>query len=308
VALLVFLPNLVWQFQHDFATLEDLRNVARTGKNVVLGPVDFLLAQALVMHPALVPLWLLGLVFLLRSRLRPLGVAFLVFFGSMFAFKAKHYYLAPIYPMLFAAGAVALERLLERGRNTAGRLWPRAAVLAVVALAGAVLAPLVLPLLPPERYLAYQAAVGFEPPRTEVGHRAKLPQHLADRYGWEELVAEVARVHRALPPEERAQAAIVTGNYGEAGAVNLFGPRYGLPRAITGHQNHWFWGPRDWNGRVAIVLQYSREDVEESCASVEEAGRHFHPWGMEEENGPIHVCRGLRMPVAELWPRLKHWN
>jgi 4-amino-4-deoxy-L-arabinose transferase-like glycosyltransferase len=107
-ALAVFSPNLIWQAVHGFPTLEDLRNVARTGKNVVLGPMAFIGQQALITHPALVPLWLAGLVWLFRGqrgRYRALGWMYAVFFVLMFALKAKNYYLAPIYPVLMAAGA-----------------------------------------------------------------------------------------------------------------------------------------------------------------------------------------------------------
>jgi hypothetical protein len=178
----------------------------------------------------------------------------------------------------------------------------------MVVVAGAITAPLVLPLLSPENYVAYGRALGIEPPKTEVAHAGPLPQMFGDQFGWPELVAEVARIYDALPPQERARAAIYTGNYGEAGAINLFGPRYGLPTAITGHQTYFFWGPRGATGEVVIVLQGTRERLEQRCVSVEEAGRHFHPWGMAEENRPIHVCRGLKTPLPELWPRLKHWN
>jgi hypothetical protein len=310
-ALLVFSPNLLWQVRHDFATLEDLRNVARTGKNVVLGPLAFVAQQVLITHPFLTPLWLAGLVWLIRGargRYRALGWAFSVFFVLMYFLKAKNYYLAPFYPVLMAAGGVACERALDGWSLTRERLWPRLAVAAMVVVAGAITAPLVLPLLSPENYVAYGRALGIEPPKTEVAHAGPLPQMFGDQFGWPELVAEVARIYDALPPQERARAAIYTGNYGEAGAINLFGPRYGLPTAITGHQTYFFWGPRGATGEVVIVLQGTRERLEQRCVSVEEAGRHFHPWGMAEENRPIHVCRGLKTPLPELWPRLKHWN
>lgn len=311
VAALVVSPNLVWQVRHDFATLEDLRNVARTGKNVVLGPIAFMGQQLLVTHPVLLPLWLAGLVRLFRAeagRYRALAWTFVVLFVLMFALKAKHYYLAPIYPTVLAAGGVALEAASARWAFTRDRLWPRLAASVLVLAAGAVTAPLVLPLLSPERYRAYERALGIGQSKTEVGHEGPLPQMFGDQFGWPELVAEVARVYHALPPDERAKAAIFTGNYGEAGAINLFGPAYGLPTAVSGHQTYFFWGPRGATGEVVIVLQGSRERLQQRCASVEEAGRHFHPWGMAEENRPIHVCRGLKTPLPELWPRLKHWN
>lgn len=310
-ALLVFSPNLLWQVRHDFATLEDLRNVARSGKNVVLGPVAFVAQQVLMTHPVLVPLWAGGLVWLFRGergRYRSLAWTCVVFFGLLFALKGKNYYLAPIYPLLVAAGGVACERALESWRPMRGRLWPRAAVVGLVLAGGAVVAPLMLPLLSPERYLAYERVLGISRPKTEVAHEGPLPQMFGDQFGWPELTADVARIYQALPPRDRERAAIFAGNYGEAGAVNLFGPRLGLPPAISAHQTHFFWGPRGATGEVLIVLQGSRERLEERCTSVEEAGRHFHPWGMAEENGPIYVCRGLKTPVPELWPRLKHWN
>ena len=108
----------------------------------------------------------------------------------------------------------------------------------------------VLPLLSPERYGAYQSALGIGQPKTEVAHAGPLPQMFGDQFGWPELVSEVARIYHALPPEDRARAAIYTGNYGEAGAVNLFGPSYGLPAAISGHQTHFFWGPRGATGEL----------------------------------------------------------
>jgi hypothetical protein len=311
LAVLVFAPNLVWQVRHDFATLEDLRNVSRTGKNVVLGPLPFVLQQLLIAHPVLAPVWIAGIVRLFRAergRYRVLGWTYVAFFLLMFAFKAKNYYLAPIYPMLLAAGGVAAESGLSRWRWSQGRRWPRTATASLVLAAGALIAPLSLALLSPERYLAYEAALGIARSKTEVKHEGPLPQHLSDQFGWPELVAEVARIYHALPPEERAKAAILTGNYGEAGAVNHFGPRYGLPTAISGHQTHFFWGPRGATGEVVIVVQGTRSRLEERCRSVEEAGRHFHPWGMAEENRPIFICRGLKTPLAELWPRLKHWN
>jgi len=311
IALLIFAPNMAWQIAHGFPTLEDLQNVAREGKNVVLGPLKFFGQQIILLHPVLFPLWLAGLLWLFAGaagRHRVFGWTYLIFAGILFAMKGKNYYLAPSYPMLFAAGGTWLDAGLARWRLTAGRTWPRAAIIALVLAAGAAIAPLTLPILPPERYVAYEKAIGFEPPKTEVAHRGPLPQLFGDQFGWEELVAEVARIYDALPAEERPRTAIFANNYGEAGAINLFGPRLGLPTAISGHQTHFFWGPRGYTGEIVIVLQGDRDDLEEKFQSVELAGEHHHPWGMEEENREIYLCRGLKTPLAELWPQVKHWN
>lgn len=311
VALLLFLPNLTWQAANGFPTLEDLANVRELGKNVALSPVHFIGQQILVMHPLVFPVWLLGLVSLLGGslrRFRVLGWTYLVLAAVMIALEAKAYYLAPVYPMLLAAGGVTVESWLERWTLTRGRAWPRAAILAGLAVAGAVLAPLFLPVLPPARFLKYQEALGFSPAKTEVDHIGPLPQHFGDQFGWPELVEEVAEIYWSLPPEERERTGIFASNYGEAGALNHFGSALGLPRPICAHQNHWLWGPPDFDGDILIWLQWDREELEQICGSVEQVGEHHHPWGMAEENRPIFLCRDPIMSAAEAWPELKHWN
>jgi Dolichyl-phosphate-mannose-protein mannosyltransferase len=311
IAFLTFLPNVLWQIQHHFPTLEDLENVKRMHKNVILTPAQFVGQQILLLHPLLFPFWLAGLVSLFfgrLSRLRVLGWTYVVLLAVMIALHAKNYYPTPIYPMLFASGAVALEGWLERRTWSRGRLWPKAVLATSVAAAGAILVPAILPILPPARLLAYQRGLGLVPPKTEVAHEGPLDQRLGDQFGWPGLVADVARIYDALPPAERARTGIFASNYGEAGALHLFGPAYGLPDAICAHQNHYFWGPGDFHGDNLIWLQWDRESIERRCKSVEKVGEHFDPWGMAEENRPIYLCRGLRAPIAQLWPGLKHWN
>jgi hypothetical protein len=312
IAALLFLPNLLWQVAHGFPTLEDLENVRRSGKNVVLPPLAFVRQQAMMLHPFLAPLWIGGLVSLVVGRLRRwrvLGWTYLALLGLFMAMHAKDYYVAPAYPMLMAAGAVALEGWLDRLTWTRGRVWPRLVAAGWIAACGAMVVPIVTPLLSPERQIAYRVALGAQEEKTEVAHDGPLMQIFGDQFGWLEMVSEVAAIRDSLPAEERAEVCIFANNYGEAGALHQFGPRYGLPWAISAHQNHFFWGPpKDCSGRVVIVLQSDREDLERVFASVEAAGRHSHPWGMAEENGTIWVGRGLKVPLTELWPELKHWN
>ena len=309
LALALFLPNLVWEYRHDWATLELLSNVQKSGKNVVLSPLGFIAQQVLLLHPLTLPVWAAGLWYFLfdrdGKRYRLLGVAYLVVLVEMIVLKGKNYYLLPIYPMLFAGGAVWWERLLEGVRRVG---WLRVAYPALLFVGGAALAPLSVPVLPVEAYLRYQRALGFEPPKTEVGHRGPLPQHFGDRFGWPEMVEAVARIYNGLPPDERGKTAIYANNYGEAGAIDFFGPRYGLPKAISPHQSYYLWGPRDYTGEQLILLQSKRADAERNCNSVEEVGAVGHPLAMAEEHYTIYICRGLKQPLRELWPRLKHWN
>lgn len=309
LALVLFLPNLIWEYRHDWATLELLHNVQKSGKNVVLSPLEFIAQQIFLLNPLTFPVWLAGLwYFLFNSegkRYRSLGIAYLVVLFLMIILKAKNYYLLPIYPMLFAGGAVWWERLLEARRRIS---WLKVAYPVLLFAAGAVFAPMAVPVLPVEAYLRYQHALGFEPPKTEVGHVGPLPQHYGDRFGWPEMVETVAQIYNKLPPDERSRAAIYANNYGEAGAIDFFGPQYGLPKAISPHQSYFLWGPRDYTGEVLILLQSKREDAERNCNSVEEVGTVGHPLAMSEEHYQIFICRNLKQPLGQLWPRLKHWN
>lgn len=309
LAFVIFVPNLVWEYRHDWATLELLSNVRATGKNVELSPLEFIAQQVVILHPFTLPVWLAGLWYFLFDkegrRYRVLGVAYVMVLLVLLALKGKNYYLLPIYPMLFAGGGVWFEKMLSARRRLR---WLKFAYPALLVVGGALLAPLAIPILPVETFIRYQNALGFEPPKTEVGHRGPLPQHFGDRFGWPEMVAEVARVYHALPPEERAVAGIYASNYGEAGAIDLFGPRHGLPKAVSPHQNYFLWGPRDVTGEVLILLQSKRVDAERHCRSIEEATTLNHPYAMAEEHYTILVCRGLKRPLRELWPDLKHWN
>jgi Dolichyl-phosphate-mannose-protein mannosyltransferase len=310
VALLIFAPNLIWQMQHHFPTIEDLHNVRVTHKNVELPPLAFIQQQILVMGPVLFPVWLAGLWHFMwggGTRYRLLGWIFLTFFAMMILLHGKDYYVAPIYPMLLAGGAVAWEGGLGGWRLTRGKLWPKAAMVAVITAGGLVLAPLMLPFLSPEQYIAYQRKIGFKPAKQETHHESLLPQPFADQFGWPELVEQVAQVYNSLPPEERSKTGVIAGNYGEAGAVDFFGPKYGLPPAISNHQTYWYWGPPKEHYENFIVLQWGRQDIEENCKTWQ-AYEHYEQFGMGEENTPFYFCRGAKFDLRQIWPHWKHWN
>jgi 4-amino-4-deoxy-L-arabinose transferase-like glycosyltransferase len=297
IALVIFLPNLVWQMQRDFPTLELLRNVKETGKNVVLPFVPFAVQQVMMLNPFMAPVWIAGLVWLFGSRYRVLAFTYVVLFATFFWFEAKDYYVAPIYPMLFAAGAVWLSR----------RRWTFIPAFALMLIGGLIAAPLVLPIFPPQQYIAYQQAIGAEQQQTEVSHTAAWPQLFADQMGWEEMVREVARIYHALPPEQRAKTAIYGSNYGQAAAIDFYGPKYGLPRAISGHQNYYLWGPREYTGESMIVIASAIVRTRPLYDRIEVVGKRFHPYGIPDENGPVFLCRTKR-PLREIWGNYKNWR
>jgi Dolichyl-phosphate-mannose-protein mannosyltransferase len=308
IAFAIALPNLIWQGQHHWPTYELLNNIAHSNKNVALNPAQFIVHQVVFLNPGTLPLWLAGLFWVFGSRdgrrYQALGIIYLVILAEFIVLHGKSYYLAPAYPMLFAAGAVAVEGVFAKRLK-----WLKPGLLVLVLGTGALFAPLAVPVLPPAKLIAYMRAIHLEPPRTETSHTAVLPQVFADQFGWEEMVGSVAHVYHHLRPEDRKRAAIFCQNYGEAGAIDFFGPKFGLPPAISGHQNYFFWGPRGWTGEVALVLDTSGEDEREQFASVEDLGQVLSsPWAMPfERRMHIYLCRDLKVSVREFWPRVKKW-
>ena len=177
----------------------------------------------------------------------------------------------------------------------------------MMALMGIVLAPLAVPVLPVETYIRYSRALHLDQPAIEKWKLGPLPQFYADQFGWEEMVATVARVYHRLPPEVQPKTAIFGQNYGQAGAVDLFGPKYGLPAAISGHQTYFYWGPRGYTGESVIVMAGRQSDLESKFASVQKAARVEHPYSMPYEHFDVFYCRGLKWPLQEMWPNVKNW-
>jgi 4-amino-4-deoxy-L-arabinose transferase-like glycosyltransferase len=304
VAVLVFLPNVVWQATHGWPFLEYARSI-RTHMMDWIPLHLYLLFQVVYLGVPALPLWLGGLGLLLFApsmrRYRLFGVAFLALLAILIAVGSKPYYPVPAYVILFAAGAVGAGRLFDRP----GRAWLRAASVAALTALSVPFLPYSLPMLPIERFIAYSKVVYLAPAFTfETGRQIELPQYYADMFGWEEQVAAVARVFHSLPPEDRAKATIYADNYGEAGAVNLFGRKYGLPKAISGHFNYFYWGPGPGDPEIVITLgRVGEAGLRRDFGDVTRAATVHHPHAIFYENDfPIYVCRKPRVPLRELWP------
>jgi len=307
VAAIIALPNFVWQWQHGFPFLQLLHNISMTNRNILRGPLSFLADQAIIMNPILLQLWAGGLLWLFFGRegrrYRPLGWAFVVVITMFILLKGKNYYVVPIYPVLFAAGAVGFERITD-----SSFAWSRIAYISVIVAVGALLAPISCPILSPENYLRYQSALHLAPPAFERHNNGSLPQYFADEFGWENMVQQVARVYNHLPPEDRAKTAIFCNSWGEAAAIDFFGASYGLPRAISYNNNYWYWGPRDYTGDIVIVLGSDGRGDRDHFQSVEAVGRVEHRYSRRDEHFTIWLCRGLHQNLRELWPKLKQFN
>jgi hypothetical protein len=250
---------------------------------------------------------LAGLVFLFRApRNTPwpvLGWIFLTTFLVLGVQSSKPYYLDAAYPALLAAGGAAVAAVSATG-------WWRTlrvvAPLALLALA-AVSAPFVVPVLPIDRFIAYQAALGARPVSQEKARVGVLAQHYADRFGWEELARAVALAWGTIPDAERPRTAIVAGNYGEAGAITYYGRKLGLPPAFSQHNSYYLWGPPD-GATVFVIAGQRRARLEAVFSSVTEVARSLSPYAMPYETDQrIYVCRGLKVPLPEAWRLGKHF-
>ena len=309
-ALLVFLPNLLWNIHYHWPFLQLMHNIRAEGRDVVLGPAQYFIQQTILVHPLTAPIWIAGLLALFFSvRLRPyrfLAWTYVVCYGVLFVLHGKNYYLAPVYPMLLAAGAVVIDYAFER-RSTA---WLKPAIAIVLLASGARLAPVTVPMLSPEHFIAYAKTLPFKLPVMEHEHeRAALPQWYADQFGWQEIVDETALAWNQIPPAERADCAIFAQDYGQAGAIDFLGRRDGLPLALSGHQTYFLWGPRGYSGKCMIVLGERKEVLETYFDSVQFVGISAdNSYALEKGIG-VDICRGPKFgTLAQLWPGFKKWR
>jgi hypothetical protein len=316
VALILFLPNLLWNIHHHWPFLELMHNIRVSGKDVALPPLAFLKQQIMMAGPITFPFWFAGLLFYFFSRdakpFRAFGWAFVITIAFFMVEHGKDYYSAPAYAIVLAAGAVAAERFLAKPFFDR---WPRArASLKPLAFAWLILGvllilPVVLPILPIEEFVKFQERLGITHSSTEKSQiEATLPQYYTDEFNWEEMAHGVARVYQTLTPEEQAKTAIFTDNYGEAAAIDFFGPKYGLPKAISGHQSYFLWGPQGYTGEIVIRVGAPLEGVRSSYESVTVGATIDNPYAFSNETRPILLCRGRKENYQTQWSNVKKWE
>ena len=301
-ALVLALPNVLWQAVHGFPFLELVHN--DNPGNFTGSPLGFTIDQILSVNFLLAPLWVTGIVApFVSARLRSfrfLSIAFVTMAVIILLTHGKSYYMAGAYPAMFALGAAACTRL----PRLLVALW---AVLA--AANGALALPLVMPVVPPERLKTMMDNMRPRPrPIEAAGVGAPLMQMLSDEFGWPQLARTVEDTYSALPAGDRAKAAIFASNYGDAAAIDFYGR--GLPPALSGNNQYYLWGPRGYDGSVVLavnvdVAQWSR--ICDSARIVATFGTS--PYAMPyEQDRPIVLCRGMRPPLPKLWPAFKHYG
>lgn len=310
IALAIFSPYIIWNFNHDFAHLEFIRN-AVTLKYSALTRLDFIYGQVLLLNPASILIWLAGLYYYLihkKGKLyRILGIIYLTVFIILFVNgRSKSEYLAPAYPILFAAGSIVIESI-ARLKNWR---WLKYAVVIPLIISGILLAPVVLPILPVETYIRYADVLSIAPSTSENKNLAELPQYYADMFGWENMAKTVSEVYISLPEEEKSETVIYARNYGEAGAVEYYSQKYELPPVVSPHNNYWIWGweHKDKDYQTIIVIGGSFIFLY-SCGQVEQVAIIRCQYCMPYENNlPVFVCRKLKRTFEEIWNSDKHFE
>lgn len=285
IAGIIFLPNLVWQVEAGWPSVGYTFN-HHAAQASDFAPLSYLLEQLALIGLLAIPLWLAGWYWLFSGERRALGIAVLVPF-VIFLFAGKGYYIGPVHPFLLAAGACSLEAWTSRRRRLVFR-----SIAVALGVQSLVLLPIALPILP-EAVMA----------------RSSLPSirnDFADTVGWPDLVAEVATAYDRVPQTMRSGVVILTGNYGEAGAIDTFGPALGLPAAVSGELTYYYWGPAHMTGPVLTVgidLGFL-SSLFEGCSAVGTVSNAYDLHN-QEFGDPIVLCARARMPLDELWPQLK---
>ncbi len=313
-ALVLLAPNLLWQAAHAWPMFDVLRGDAahrpalQTGlaleyRNLGQNAMAFALEQIVFTNPLAVPLWIAGVVAPFRIAtlrdVRFVGIAYVVLFVLAAALGAKGYYIVGIYASLFAIGAVALERAAAALRT---------GVVVAIAAMGIVAMPLSLPVLPVDGLIAYTALLGLTgrdgtPPRL-------IQPVFAEEFGWRRLARDVASVYHALPAGEAAKTAIYADTYADAGAIDLFGPEFGLPPAISSQNSYYLWGTHGYGGSTMIAIGATRADLLRRyfrSVTLVRTSSEPYKWVVEGPS-PIFLCRGPRMPLDRLWPLLRWYG
>ncbi|MGO9323344.1 MAG: glycosyltransferase family 39 protein [Terracidiphilus sp.] len=313
IAFVMFLPNLIWNVQHHFPFLQLMHNIRESGRDLPFTPLGYIRAQIFLMTPVTFPVWLLGCLYFFffqeGERFRGLGWTFVSVLEIFVLLHGKDYYAAPVYPMMFAGGAIAIERITAA--KHLGLLKPLSVALVLVGTLA--LLPLFVPVLSPQGFLRYQAKLPFKlQPDEKSMLEEPMPHYYSGCFGWQDMVQAVAEAYDKVPEQDRADTAIYANDFATAGAIDLLGPKLGLPKAISGHQSYWLWGPRNYSGNTVIVVGGTAENARKWFDDVSVIA-HLHnlytgtAYGWD--NKTVLLCHGKRFPsLTEVWPRLKDWD
>jgi Dolichyl-phosphate-mannose-protein mannosyltransferase len=290
-------PDVIWQMAHGWPSIDVFRSLqTQAGHN----RVTYWLAQVLFTGPVLTPVWIAGAIWSLRSaaarRFRPAGIACVIVIVLQFVLGGKPYYPGGAYTFLLAAGCVPLERWLAARKARSSRFGPAARMGAVMVVGALVAAPVTLSVLPARALHAFPLQ--------------KINYDLGEEIAWPKLVALVSREYHALPPAQQRQTTILTGNYGEAGAIDRYGPGLGLPQVYSGNNNFWLWGPPPSARRSAIAVNIGPALLRREFAHVRRIATFWNGLGVsdDEQGAQVFLATGLKSSWPRAWPAFRNYS
>ena len=300
IALIIFSPFIVWNITHDFAHLEFMRNAA-SRKYGGLTPMSFIMDQLLIMNPLAILIWLPGFYFFFfnadgKKLKAVLFIWIATFLILLINGHSKGEYIAAAYQILFAGGAVIIDKWSLRTN------WLKYSLAIPVIIAGLMFSPFARPTLSLEQFLKFQSALGLEPPSNEGQQLNRgIPQFYSDMHGWEDLAKNVSRVYQSLPEEERKMTLVYCSNYGKASAIEYFSKKYPLPKVVCPHNSFWYWWPKTNEFTTIIIIGGRIEDHLHSLKEVEAVGFYKTKNAMPYENNlTIFIGRGFKRSIEEM--------
>jgi MFS family permease len=305
IALLIFLPHIIWQIAHKFLTLEFMRN-ATLMKNVSLGFLGFLFGSITELNPLYIFYLIFAFLFLLFNKAgKKFALIAWIYFAVFIVFvlnNGKPYYMGILYPAIIAAGIVGINALFS-GYSLK---WLRYLMILILVASAGLVTPFAIPILKVDTFIHYSETLSLKPASGERSRLGVLPQFYADRFGWKDMVEKVALAYNKLSEDEKKKVLIFGQNYGEASAVNYYRNEFGLPRAVSSHNSFWLWGfPKDFNGDLMIVIGSNLKDNSKFFEKVELAASHSSIYGMPYENVDIFICRKLKILPFDIWNQIK---
>jgi hypothetical protein len=295
ISFLIFSPNIIWQWQHDFPILLHMQKLKESQLDGN-GTFDFAIEQ--LEHPFTFIVSLIGLSAYFidcdLKKYRTFGIAVVVTFATMWLLQSKAYYFFAVYPILFAAGAVKIEKLFKKIPR-----W-NYVVACVLFFPMLPFLPFAIPIFPIEDFVDYAAA------KKQKDGRIELTSDYADMFGWEEQVKLVDSLYRLLPLNDKENCIIWAENYGEAGAIQILGKKYDLPNPVSRHGSFWSWGTSKTSGIVCISIGNEKQLVERTFQEVKLVKIIKHKYAIDEENNiPVYLCRKPKIGLKKKWPSLE---
>ena len=306
IALLIFSPYVLWQIKEGLPALEYYRNYA-TAKTWPATPLEFIKNQILIMNALAFPVWLSGIYYFVFNKngkkFRVLGYAYVIVLIICIILKVKFYLPTPFYTVLFASGAVFIEEFANKHNSRRLKIIPAVVIL----LSGLVQVPIARPIVPIEPFVKHTGRSLWEGIKGERIDTGRLPQHFADRFGWDIMTDKVRRVYDKLNEEDKSKACLLMGNYGQAGAMWVLGGQYNLPKPISGHLQYYLWGTRGNSAEVVISIGIDAEKLGNHFSDVEVVSKYWCRWAIPHEKYlDIHVCRKPKTSLEKMWPSFKH--